>query len=213
MAYSMMMAPFDFANHNKIAARQLFDNYAFFELTPKQAGEYFKWFKSEIPYRLELLWEYIQGDFPEIRIGNFSPESLVLLWKWFETKIEQVPMSGKEIEYQVAKYPQWIEDEIRKESTKYTDITLSLALDIAIYLGEMIVKNYPYLYWGYRTKPKNEFSANRPVILRLKSKRQYFDPSRIVFVNMIKSCKKHEERSLYDLYRYWEDEYFISSKP
>ncbi len=29
MGYSLMIAPFDFANHNKIAARQFFDNYAF----------------------------------------------------------------------------------------------------------------------------------------------------------------------------------------
>ena len=41
MSYSLMIAPFDFANHNKIAARQFFDNYAFFELTPKRAKEYF----------------------------------------------------------------------------------------------------------------------------------------------------------------------------
>lgn len=59
MAYSMMIVPFDFADYNMIVARQLFDNYVYFELTPKQAREYFKWFRSEIPYRLELLWEYI----------------------------------------------------------------------------------------------------------------------------------------------------------
>ncbi len=47
MGYSLMIAPFDFANHNKIAAQQFFDNYAFFELTPKRAKEYFLWFKNE----------------------------------------------------------------------------------------------------------------------------------------------------------------------
>ncbi len=40
MSYSLMIAPFDFANHNKIAVQQFFDNYAFFELTPKRAKEY-----------------------------------------------------------------------------------------------------------------------------------------------------------------------------
>ncbi len=28
MAYSLMIAPFDFANHDRIAAQQFFDNYA-----------------------------------------------------------------------------------------------------------------------------------------------------------------------------------------
>ena len=94
----------------------------------------------------------------------------------------------------------------------YTDETLSLALDISIYLGEIILKSYPNLYWGYRARPKNEFSANRPVILKLVGKRAYFNPHRIVFVLMIKSSKAHGKSQLYDLYRYWEDEYFIPSK-
>lgn len=58
MEYSLMIAPFDFGGHNRIAARQFFDNYAFFELTPKQAKEYFKWYMEEIPHRLTLLWNY-----------------------------------------------------------------------------------------------------------------------------------------------------------
>ena len=187
MSYSLMIAPFDFANHDRIAAHQFFDNYAFFELTPKRAKEYFLWYTSEIPNRIALLWEYMKQDRPETEPFDYSPESLLPLWEWYETKIEQVPMSKKEIEYQVAQYPKWIENEIRKEVIlKYTDETLSLALDISIYLGETVLKNYQNLYWGYRTKPKNEFSANRPVILKLASKRPYFNPSRIVFVLMVK---------------------------
>lgn len=214
MAYSLMIAPIDFAGHQKIAARQFFDNYAFFELTPKQAKEYFLWYTSEIPNRIALLWEYMKQDRPGTEPFDYSPESLLPLWEWYETKIERVPMSKKEIEYQVTQYPKWIENEIRKEVImKYTDETLSLALDISIYLGETVLKNYPNLYWGYRTKPKNEFSANRPVILKLVGKRPYFNPSRIVFVLMVKFSKGDNENSLYDLYRYWEQEYFIPSKP
>ena len=214
MSYSLMIAPFDFANHNRIATQQFFDNYAFFELTPKQAKEYFLWYTSEIPNRIALLWEYMKQDRPGTEPFDYSPESLLPLWEWYETKIERVPMSKKEIEYQVTQYPKWIENEIRKEVImKYTDETLSLALDISIYLGETVLKNYPNLYWGYRTKPKNEFSANRPVILKLVGKRPYFNPSRIVFVLMVKFSKGDNENSLYDLYRYWEQEYFIPSKP
>ena len=80
---------------------------------------------------------------PEAKLFDYSPESLIPLWEWYETKIEQVPMTAKEIEYHVSKYPKWIEEEIRKETMKYTDETLSLALDISIYLGEIILKSYP----------------------------------------------------------------------
>ena len=73
MSYSIMIAPFDFANHNRIAARQFFDNYAFFELTPKQAKEYFLWYTSEIPNRIALLLEYMKQERPETEPFDYSP--------------------------------------------------------------------------------------------------------------------------------------------
>ena len=95
MSYSLMIAPFDFANHNKIAAQQFFDNYAFFELTPKRAKEYFLWFKNEIPNRITMLWEYMKEERPESQPFDYSPESLIPLWDWYETKIKQVPQTRK----------------------------------------------------------------------------------------------------------------------
>jgi len=78
--YTLMIAPFDFARHNKIAARQFFDNYAFSELTPKKADEYFLWFKKEVPGRIALLWEYMKKERPETQPFDYSPESLIPLW-------------------------------------------------------------------------------------------------------------------------------------
>lgn len=210
--YPTMIAPFDFAACNKIAALQLFSNYSFFEISPKQAREYYRWFIGEVSHRISILMEYVKHECPGNQLFDYSPESLIPLWDWYKLKIEQIPKTKEEIEQDVLKYPKWIENEIRKETTKYSVETLSLALDISIYLGEVVVKNYPHLQWGCRTKPKNEFSANRPVIIGLSGKRKYFNPSRIVFVLMIKSSKGDNENSLYDLYRYWEQEYFIPSK-
>ena len=76
------------------------------------------------------------------------------LWDWYETKIKQAPKTKKEIEYSVSKYPKWMEENIRKITMKYTEETLSLALDISIYYGETIIKNYPNLYWGAFYKAK-----------------------------------------------------------
>ncbi len=139
MSYSLMIAPFDFANHNRIAAQQFFDNYAFFELTPKQAKEYFLWYTSEIPNRITLLWEYMKQERPEAEPFDYSPESLLPLWEWYEQKIEQIPMTAEEIECRVRVFPKYLESEIRKNTKKFTDETLSLALDISIYLGETVI--------------------------------------------------------------------------
>lgn len=212
MAYSLMIAPIDFAGHQKIAARQFFDNYAFFELTPKQAKEYFLWYMNEIPNRIALLWEYMKQEHPETEPFDYSPESLISLWEWYETKIEQVPMTAKEIEARVKIFPQHLESEIRKNKNKFTDETLSLALDISIYLGEVVVKNHPHLRWNYRTRPKREFSVYRPVIDGLNDK-MTFESSQVLFVLMLESTKEQNKNRLYNLYHHWENEYFIPSKP
>ena len=211
MGYSLMIAPFDFANHDRIAARQFFDNYAFFELTPKQAKEYFLWYTSEIPNRIALLWEYIKQERPEAEPFDYSPESLIPLWEWYETKIEQVPMTAKEIESRVRMFPKYLESEIQKNTKKFTDETLSLALDISIYLGEVVVKNHPHLRWNYRTRPKREISVYRPVIDGLNYK-MTLDSSRIVFVQMLTSVKEQNKNHLYVIYRHWERKYFIPLK-
>ena len=211
MSYSLMIAPFDFANHNRIAAQQFFDNYAFFELTPKQAKEYFLWYTSEIPNRIALLWEYMKQERPEAEPFDYSPESLLPLWEWYEQKIEQVPMTAEEIERRVRVFPKYLESDIRKNTKKFTDETLSLALDISIYLGEVVVKNYPHLRWNYRTRPKREFSVYRPVIDGLNYK-MTLEPTQIVFVLMLKSVKEQNKIRLYNIYCHWEREYFIPLK-
>lgn len=209
--YTLMIAPIDFAGHKRIAARQFFDNYAFFELTARQAKEYFQWYMGEIPHRLTLLWNYIRQDYPEIKPFDYSPESLNLIWEWYEAKIQQVAMTTEEIESRVRIFPKYLESEIRKNTKKFTDETLSLALDISIYLGEVIVKNYPHLRWSYRTRPKREISVYRPVIDGL-NYNMTLEPSRSLFVLTIESVKEKNKGRLYTLYHDCESEYFIPSK-
>ena len=79
MAYSLMIAPIDFAGHQKIAARQFFDNYAFFEPTPKQAKEYFLWYKSKSRILIARLCEYMRQECPEAEPFYYAPESLIPL--------------------------------------------------------------------------------------------------------------------------------------
>lgn len=193
MSYTLMVAPFDFATHNRIAARQFFDNYAFFGLSPKQAKEYFLWYTSEIPNRIALLWEYMKQECLEAEPLDYSPESLLPLWEWYEPKIEQVSMTTEEIECQVRKYPKYLESEIRRNTKKFTDETISLALDISIYLGEVAVKNHPHLRWNYRVRPKREIIVCRPVIDGL-NYCMTLEPSRIVFVQMLKSAEERTQQ-------------------
>lgn len=120
-------------------------------------------------------------------------------------------MTAKEIESRVRMFPKYLESEIQKNTKKFTDETLSLALDISIYLGEVVVKNHPHLRWNYRTRPKREISVYRPVIDGLNYK-MTLDSSRIVFVQMLTSVKEQNKNHLYVIYRHWERKYFIPLK-
>ena len=120
-------------------------------------------------------------------------------------------MTAKENESRVRVFQKYLESEIRKNTQKYTGETLSLALDISIYLGEVIIKNYPHLRWNYRTKPKREISVYRPVIDGLPYN-MTMETSRSLFVLTIESTKERDKDRLYTLYRNCESEYFIPSK-
>lgn len=120
-------------------------------------------------------------------------------------------MTAEEIERRVRVFPKYLESEIRKNTKKFTDETLSLALDISIYLGEVVVKNYPHLRWNYRTRPKREISTYRPVIDGLNNKMK-LEPSRSLFVLTLESTEEKNPTRLYDLYRNCEPEYFIPLK-
>ncbi len=63
----------------------------FFELTPRRTKEYFLWYTEEIPNRIALLWEYMKLERPKSQPFDYSPESLIPLWDWYETKIKQIP--------------------------------------------------------------------------------------------------------------------------
>lgn len=69
--------------------------------------------KNEIPNRITMLWEYMKEERPESQPFDYSPESLIPLWDWYETKIKQVPQTRKKIEYNVSRYPKCMEENVR----------------------------------------------------------------------------------------------------
>lgn len=65
-----------------------------FEFTPfsvmskTEAEEYYEWFLSIIPQRIELLQENVELSGSHVQL-DFSQDSLISLWEWFIPRIEQ----------------------------------------------------------------------------------------------------------------------------
>lgn len=132
-----------------------------FQLNEKEAAAYFAWYMEQVPERVAYVSQVCAR---ELRIPvekmDCSPESLLLLWKWFRrrAKTERViPEAGKKTG---EKFP----DSIWKNDRQLTLETEYILRDIGMYLGETFRKNHPNIYWTYYTKPRRDFFVNHPLL-------------------------------------------------
>lgn len=150
--------------------------------TKKEAEQYFRWYLEQREERIEYLQNSVYQEREDISF-DFTPESLIKIWEWYEGKIIVELRSPEEIAKERAEEPEWMQASIAEEqlSLKTWDITK----DIAIYFAEVMVRNNaPKIYWGYYTKPRNLVSVNMPVLLGFK--RGALDPRAIV-----ENCTRH----------------------
>lgn len=184
MKYEIMELPFKF--------------HQFDELSKKQADIFYKWYVGQISHRIDVLKKYVHSEVKEIAF-DFSPESLIPLWEWFEQKIVIEKKTEEELKNEYDRYPDWMYDEISK--TKISMETLDIGMDIAIYFAEVIRKQYPEkIYWGYFTKPKNQMYVNQPVLLGFRADIPLC-PTQIVKVCIWKSSENAKKTRLYDVYQ------------
>ncbi len=189
MEYELMVPPVD----AKLPFR---------EFSKTQAKEYFQWHMSQIDHRIRVLEQYILEDGGKV-IFDYSPESLVPLWEWYEDHIVVEKKTKKEYKREVLEYPEWMKEYI--STTKISLMkTMKFGADIAIYFAEVICKNSNgKISWGYYTKPKRMASVNRPVIMGFKAGKD-MDPQGIIYTCTLKSAEKKEKMRLLDVYNVWQ---------
>lgn len=186
MGYEYQVSPFEF--------------WEFPDFTKEQAKEYFEWYTGQIGGRIEYLREYMAREGYGMGF-DYSPESLIPLWRWYEGKVEVVEKTEEELAEERKKTPGWLHEYIKKDRLSYE--TIGICLDVAAYFAEAVIRGGGgKLKWGYFTKPKNRAGVNRPVVLGFKANID-LDP-RVVVHNCTKhDLKEKRETRLYDLYHTW----------
>lgn len=132
-------------------------------LSLEEATNYFEWYINCIPKRIEYLR----------RVSNlqldFSSESLVPLWNWLlkHAEIENTPKARlKEFNSQIKAMPYDIANTVLKENeTQFSLQTEYILRDIAMYFGEVCVKNNQAIYWGFHTDTEKDSFANMPILM------------------------------------------------
>lgn len=196
MIYTWMVPPFEMT--------------PFSEMNKKEAQRYFDWYTGEIPERMKILDELTE-DWVTL---DYTKESLIDLFSWYLKVITIGEMSEEEIgarleEY--SQYPQHIYHDMKEELLKYPveleKIDYAIAMDIGIYYGETIRRNYPQVKWTYFTKPKSYVFLNKPVLYFKDEDDDMIsyerEPIDMMFV-LNERIKSGEitDHSLYELYQY-----------
>jgi hypothetical protein len=188
MIYPMFAPPFKFDG--------------FETMTKKQAQQYFDWYISCIPERVKLLEELFANVWQSDVAFDYSMESVYLLWEEFEKHIEVEVKSKKQIMAENQGVPEFLIEELLKDRRYVANNTLVFAMDFAMYLGEVLARNWPGIYWGFFTKPKNMASVNQPVLLGFKYD-TYLDPRRIIQTGCGRSIDKKNPSYLRETLEHW----------
>ncbi len=186
MDYEMMAPPFE--------------HIGFKDLNKKEAAKYFEWYISQISHRIDVLKRCVQNENEEV-VFDFSKDSLIPLWTWYEKKIQIVNKTEEELEIQLNKYPSWMHNEIAK--TKISLETLKFGMDVAIYFAEVIIKNSNgRIQWGFFSSPKKRMSVNEPTLLGFKGDMD-LNPRLIVINCTRRSSVEGNNNRLLDMYNTW----------
>lgn len=134
----------------------------FREMSGSELKEYMKWFAAILPSRIDELSRAVR-DTPgfETWQADFSRKSLEPLGVWFAMQVEIRPRSAGEIE-DIANHSSL---QIDIPGEELSNRTFSLAMDIGMYLSQVMLANHPALRWHQPLDKKQDIDFGQPVLL------------------------------------------------
>ena len=181
----------------------------FEKFNSKEAEIYFKWYISQLKNRIDYLEGYSDTSL------NYSVNSLVDIWEWFLNiaEIEKTPkIKRAEIIKQLKGQPKEIAEAVLKDQSKQFSLKTEYILrDIAMYFGEVYVKNNSSISWGYHTDVKLNSFANMPLLVGFEDRdykppfKASLEPVRMLHIqacNIFDGSQSNDD--LYNLYKTWQ---------
>ena len=151
------------------------------EMTKRELKELADWFHGAVPYRIKVLEGAVRATpgFEGWR-PDLSPESLIPLSLWFEKQVETQKKTKAEFEADKALLGELGEP----RGWTLTEKTASIAADVGIYFGQVVLKNVPGTRWSQVLRNKRDFHYGRPVIVG--SGKAPLEPIGIMLVSALK---------------------------
>ena len=182
-----------------------------YSLTEEEVEAYFRWYMKNVPERVAYVSEVCASELGiTVEQLDCSPESLVLLWRWFlqRGKTEGVPQTGaNERQGDMSSFASRNQRQLSLE-TEY------ILRDIGMYFGETLRKHNPSLYWTYYSIPEDDIFQNHPLIKGFISKNKGrivelpFEPIHMARIQGLKLLDNSAtETDLLKIYTLWTSEY------
>ncbi|HZO46464.1 MAG TPA: hypothetical protein VFB68_11255 [Xanthobacteraceae bacterium] len=131
-------------------------------MSKDELNKYFEWFIKIIPHRIDELANAVRRSTP---LGSWEPDlapaSLESLGSWFGAQIEQRPRTDEEVE-QIKSRSAYAFDVSGQELTNQT---LSLAMDVGMYLSQVLLESHPALRWMLPLDNKKFADYGQPVLI------------------------------------------------
>jgi len=187
MEYSIVQPPFSLS---------------FWEKDTKEAQAYYDWFLESIPVRISVLEKAIQTtEGYQDKDLNLTPESLKWLGCWFSDQVEVRKRTEHEMKTIYDEAPEWFK-QVEIDDWELTERTFSLAFDIGMYFGNVLLKNNPKLQWTMVTKPKKYTHVKQPIIEGLSNMK--LNPVAIMITCAYSFIRKNDGPNLLsELYDNW----------
>jgi hypothetical protein len=149
MAYSIIQPPFSLK---------------FRQMSKPELRSYLEWFLKVLPERLVALEWTIRGssEYSSWKV-NYSPNSLAPLGNWFAGQIETRKRTKEEIEAMSLRLNYSVEG----SSQELTNRSFSLAVDVGMYFGQVILENHPGTSWDQLLDNKRYADYGQPIIVGL----------------------------------------------
>lgn len=142
--------------------------FGFYHLNRRAARAYFTWFLEQRSRRIELVEHAVRAS-PEAAYQAWPAdgrvESLTVLGRWFAGHVHVRPRTAEEIEMAYADNPAWFR-RVELDQWVLTDETVSFAVDLGMYFGQMLRRDVPGLAWQVLTNPKRSAYYHSPVLLQ-----------------------------------------------
>jgi hypothetical protein len=130
----------------------------FSTMSKRELRDYYQWFRDAIPRRIAELTGAVNSssNFKDWK-ADHRPSSLDDLGVWFATEVEARPRTQEGKIATQSPFPQ--------SSRELTNRTISLAVDIAKYLGEVLIRNHSSLRWDQIFGSKKSIDYGQPVVV------------------------------------------------